>query len=157
MASVQEPGTLILIVTTPKGNQKEVARFRVDYVGQGGSPDGVIQNSQEKWPFLPRSGGSDGKALYAGCELQVHFIADGADGIDISDCAWVIPISVVQQSGIEVINLGCNATDMDAYLTSDYTTVAALQTKIAAHRAPTGRVWYIGGGPIFMSMEDDTA
>ena len=154
MASAREEGTYRIYVRAPSGAMTKVWDTRSEYVGHGGAPDGAIANSPEKWPVAGVKGGPDGKPFGPGFEMLFAIVADGADTLDATDCRLVVPITLENGTGITISQ---SDEYMNAKNLADVALVAGVETIVCAHRAPEGRVWYFGGGPIFMSFEDDTA
>jgi hypothetical protein len=151
MASAQVTGVYIIKIRSPSGNEVEVMRSRSEYIGNGGSSDGAIANSPEKWAVAPLVRSPIG-TFQGGDQLILSIIPDAGATLDISDARFIIPITL--ENGT-VTHLGNNTTDMNSYLVGDTAIVAGQETMIAAHTAPTGRKWYFGGDKIFVSIENN--
>lgn len=146
MASAIEPGKIRVLMVTATGQSHQVWSGRSEAFGA--CPDGVVTNTYEKWPFAPVS-----KKATRGGELQVEFTADGADGIDASDCVWAIPIMI---HGEGVRQLGNNSVDFDILALGDYTTVAGVPVITARARIPADKMWSFGGDRMMIAIQDDT-
>jgi len=154
MASARVEGIYRITIRSPSGNQVKVFESRSEYVGHGGSSDGAIANSPEKWVSVPVSRSPSPSGFFkGGDELIVSIIPDAGATLDISDARFIIPIT--DASG-NLLNLANNTTDMNGYLVGDTAIVAAQETVVAKHRAPEGRRWVFGGGKMFMSIENNS-
>lgn len=151
MASVTEPGVLRLYAVTPQNQEIEVASFRNGGpVSAGGSPDGVLANlTADKQLFQ----GIGGPTMTTGWKFRVKIILDAADGIDASDCVFSIPI--ISDDG--VIRY-LDATDLG--FTTDLPAASPASVPLPlgdGYTIPSGTRYKFGGGPIVISVEDDTA
>lgn len=150
MASAQEDGLIKFYLTEPNGNKHLVFQGNVSYLaGAGGAADGALGSVQttEKWPFAPLS------SIVAKNDwvLEVTFVPVGADGIDVSDSLWNIPITV-KGVGMKHLSRG----DFTNPTPADYTTVANIETVVGGYTITEGEVKF-GGGKIWCDMQDDTA
>jgi hypothetical protein len=153
MASAQVKGIYIIKVRSPKGSEVEVMRTRSEYIGNGGSSDAVIANSPEKWAIAPLVRAPSASGFFqGGDQVILSIIPDSSATLDISDAQWIIPVTL--DNG-QVISLANNTTDMNSYLIGDSAVVAAQESVIAKHTAPTGRRFMFGGDKIFMSVENN--
>lgn len=157
MASAQEAGLLTVSIRAPSGSEKVVKSASSAWWSPGGSADGVVANTPEKWNFLPLSPHRGA----GGYELVFKFTAAGADGIDASDCAFQLPV-MVNGNLITVGNTAHTASSNTEYFTvektfADYTTVAGQEAVIYKLRAKEGTVFQVGGDRVNCAIEDDTA
>lgn len=85
---------------------------------------------------------------------MVYFTPDATDGIDVSDCVMFIPAVIRDASGIK--SQKClNTTDLA--ITADLTPIAACEQAMGAgYTVPQGCNLQLGGGPLVISVEDDT-
>lgn len=156
MASAQEPGNLRIVVANPSGKEEQVASNAIYWFGPGGSADGVIQNTPEKWNHLPLSSVVGGP----GYKIRIY-ATTGADTLDASDSACVLPVNVNgNQDSIgnsaHVGGLGtANFTVTKAW--ADLVMVADDERLLYEVTAKEGVYFRVGGGKVFISVEDDTA
>ena len=152
MASVTEAGILRLYATEPNGRKHLVWQGRNGgVVSAGGSPDGVLANkTADKWIFLPRI---ESPVLYGGWKVQLTLEMDASDGLDASDAFISIPISV-KGAGVRELT----ASDLGYSTDIPASTPAGIEVPIGAgYTIPNGEAVKIGGGPMAISIEDDTA
>lgn len=151
MASANEPADLFVIAEDTLGNQSRVFSFRSDGpVAAGFSPDGVLANTTvDKQMKVPIAG----PVLQGGWKVRVFTSLDAADGIDASDCIMLIPITFSDGSirQLSTSDIGFT-TDLPA--STPATSLLELGT---GYTIPEGTTAQLGGGPIVMSLEDDTA
>jgi len=157
MASLQEPGVLSIYIVAPSGARRLVKAANSAWWSPGGTADGVVANTPEKWNFLPLSPhrGSGGYALV------FEFTAAGADGIDASDCAFQLPV-MVNGNLVQIGNTAHTASSQTDNFTvdftfADYTTVAGQTAMIYKLRAKEGVIFQVGGDRTNCGIEDDTA
>jgi len=149
MASVQEPGLVRIVAHKPTGEETELYSGTVSVVAPGGgSPDGAGSstpkiNERLHVPVHPAILRNDDI-------IYIEFTADGADGIDVSDSLWAIPLTV--RGSVKHIARGDFANPAAA----DYTTVAAIPTRVAGYKIVEGPCQF-GGGSIYVDFQDDTA
>lgn len=147
MASLQEPGLVLLYRVQPNGNKTLIAQNRVEQLAPaGGAPDAAAASvsTPEKLMTI-----NSPVVLVNDDILQVTFIADAADGIDVSDCIWSIPL--VTDAGSKSIGRGQFANPA----TADYTTVANVEMVVGGYRVVEGRARL--SGKIYLDIQDDTA
>lgn len=155
MVSAQVPGEYTIEVVTPKGNTIEVLRSRSESVGNGGSSEGTIANSREKWMRVGAVGAPDGKPFYAGCEIILSLVSDGAVTLDISDARFVIPVMNAASGKVKELPNQAAGTDWCLKRIGDSAIVADIKTEIIRFRIPEGSLYFFGGGAIFVSIEDN--
>jgi len=151
MASAIEPGLLRLYAVNPARQRLLIGSFRNGGpVSAGNSPDGVLANlTADKQLFQPVGG----PVMSTGWTLQVTLAMDASDGLDASDS--VISIPITEDNGVVRF---VNATDLG--YTTDYpaSTPASVELALGAgFTIPAGSRFKFGGGPIVISVEDDTA
>lgn len=150
MASANEPGVVRIVAITPTGQEIVVYEDRSDGpLNAGKSPDGVLANlTADKWLFLQRGG----PVLSGGWKIGLRFKLDAADGLDVSDGVTMIPVT--RDDGTKFVlnntDLG-NTTDLPAA-----TTAGAWHALGTDYTVPNGVRCMIGGGPVVVSIEDDT-
>lgn len=151
MASANEPGLLRLYAVNPGRQRILIGSFRNGGpVSAGNSPDGVLANlTADKQLFQPVGG----PVMTTGWTLQPTIALDASDGIDASDC--VISIPLTEDNGVvRFIN------PADLGFTADFpaSTPASVELPIGTgFTIPAGSRFKFGGGPIVISIEDDTA
>lgn len=154
MASVQEAGTVEIWATRSDGARRKVWSGNVaNSAPAGGAPDGANASvsTPEKRIYLPASG----PILRRDDKIEVVFTADGADGIDVSDSIWIIPVTEISKDGkMGVKYLGRG--DFTSPTPADYTTVANIPTIVGGYLVVEHGL-QIGGGPLYLDIQDDTA
>lgn len=144
MASAQEPGLVEIFIEKPNGNRYLVLSKRTEELGPGGAPDHVVSANTEKWRFLPKGGG----VIDRGDKMVIMLTTDGADGIDVSDCVFSIPVTNLSNGLVETLTDG-------KFTMSDVTCPAGTQLKLAEYEFTAGNKQF-GGGYIGLFIEDDT-
>ena len=149
MASVTEPGD-IRIVVDRQGHQKVLWAGRSDGpVNAGGAPDGVLANKTVdkmlKIPVHPQR-------LKGGDVIRILFKSDAADGLDASDCVFIVPI--IEDGVAKQLNTS------DFGFTNDIATLPASSWVElgSGYTIPSNvSIAQFGGGPLVIAIEDDTA
>lgn len=151
MASVQEPGLVKLYRRAPDGSKTPIFAARVEQLAPaGGAPDAAPASVSTPEKLLKAN--FSGVVLMPDDIVEVAFVADGADGIDVSDCIWSIPFSSAKTGTlITTLSRGNFANPAPV----DYTTVASMEMVVGGYRVTEGPA-YIGGAPIYIDMQDDT-
>ena len=150
MASANEAGKLEVCMITAEGDVKVVHTYRSDGpINAGKSPDGVLANlTVDKWMFMPRAG----PVGTGGCKIGIRFTPDAADGLDVSDGVIQIPVTY-SDGGVRYLN----ATDIGNTTDFPAATPAANPYFLGAGwTVPNGIRVMIGGGPVVISVEDDS-
>ena len=147
MASTQEAGTIRLYRSEPNGNKTLILRQRVEQLAPaGGAPDSAPASVATPEKLLT----VNSPVLLKNDDiLLVSFTADGADGIDVSDMIWSVPM---------VTNTGSNALSAGDFANpalADYTTVPGQESFIAGYKVVEGSARI--AGKIFIDVQDDTA
>lgn len=147
MASLQEPGLVLLYRKQPNGNKTLIAQARVEQLAPaGGAPDGAAASVSTPEKLLTIN---SPVVLVNDDILEVTFIADAADGIDVSDSIWSIPLVTPQGSKA----LGRSQFANPA--TADFTTIANTEIVVAGYRVVEGSARL--SGKIYLDLQDDTA
>lgn len=155
MASAQVAGLLKIYHQRPDGSRKLAHSGNIYYFGPGGSSDGAVGNTPEKWNFLSPSGVKSG----SGYSVVVTFTAGAAATLDISDAAWILPVIVngnKQTLGnpSHASGLG-NDNFVNDFTIGDSALVASVETVISVLRAKEGVNFQTGGDRVFMSIENN--
>jgi hypothetical protein len=161
MASGRYAGQYRIFIESPSGTRKQVASANSNWfnVSGLGSPDGVISTTAtpEKQNYLPLSADRGS----AGYSIVLEVEGTTTDGIDASDCVMLLPVEVNGHQ--EIIGLaggnGINSNNFTADLAaSDITATAGVSQTIMKIRAREGvHSFAVGGGKVFLSLENDTA
>lgn len=93
MASAQIKGIVKFYRITPQGDKILLFEGDDQQLGPGGSSDGAIANTPEKWVFIPAQTGAN-KMMMPNDHLQVTFTAYAAATCDASDGAIVLPLTL---------------------------------------------------------------
>jgi len=148
MASAQEPCLVRILVERKSGFREVLHEGRVELWGQGGSQDGSIatatsQDLKATLPLSPiRCNGGD--------KIIVSAKLDASDGLDASDAVWEIPII---KNGVKTY-----LVRSDLVFTTDYPTTTPASVWLdmgTGYEVPKGSTVFVGGGKIFLSIEDD--
>jgi hypothetical protein len=154
MASLNEPANLRIVAEDPNGNQFVVRTFRSDSaVNAGKSPDGVLANlTIDKQLRM----GLAGPVLMGGWRVRLLAQLDAADGLDVSDGVFQIPMTL--SDGTEK-TLGAS----ELQISTDYpaATPAGHWIEIGkGYTLPDGQRARIGSAsglsPVVISLEDDS-
>lgn len=151
MASVTEPANLKIFAIAPDGSRTQVFQARNGGpVSAGGSPDGVLANlTIDKQVQV----GVGGPVMTTGWSIALEATLDASDGIDESDC--VISIPITQSNGVVRF---LNSDDLGFTADLPASTPASVPLPIGSgFTIPAGSRFKFGGGPIVISLEDDTA
>ena len=153
MVSAAAPGKVLFYMKSPQGNKALMLQAITAETGPGGSSEGVIANTPEKWMLVPvTSAPTKDGYFYGGCELEITFIPDANVTLDISDARFNIPLT---RSNGTLQVLGNNTTDMDGYLIGDVALVAGVETQIARHKIKEGERVMFGGGRLWFGLENN--
>lgn len=156
MASAQINGTYKVYIESPKGTRKLCGSNLAYWWGPGGSSDGTIANTPEKWNFLEPSAHVGGP----GYKIVVTLTAGGAATADASDGAMVLPVIVNGQKdsvGNSAHASGIGNDNFSVTLASaDKAYVASVETPVLIYTAKEGVNFRIGGGRVFLSVEDNS-
>lgn len=119
----------------------------------GGSPDGALTSvpTPEKRTYTPVAG----PMLRPNDHIQIKVVAPAADGIDVSDCIWLLPVTEYDSQGRVVCVKTLAIGDFTDPAPADYTTVANIPTIVGAYKVTEAGL-RIGGGPIYIDIQDDT-
>lgn len=154
MASAQIPGNYAIYIEAPSGARRLVMSASNAYWGQGGSSDGTIANTSEKWNTLPLSADAG-----AGGYKIVVMATTGAATCDASDAVWVIPIMVngtMQTIGNAAAAGGLGNDNFTSDLTfGDIVMGASVPTTVAVYRAKENTNFRVGGGRVFLTLENN--
>lgn len=147
MASAQEPCLVRIIVERKNGKRDVLHEGRVELWGQGGSSDGSIATatSQDLKAYLPLS---PFKCM-AGDKIIVCAKLDSTDGLDASDGIKQIPII---KNGVKSYLVNADLGESDYPSTTPTSVWIDLGT---GYEVTKGSVVQVGGGKIFLSVEDD--
>jgi hypothetical protein len=155
MASAQIAGVYSIYIVAPSGNRRLI-KSAANYVcAPGGSPDGVIANTPEKWSYLPLSN-EQGSAGYS---IEFTLTAGANATSDASDAIWVLPITVSGQAqtiGNDQSAGGMGNSNFTVDLANaDRAYVANVETPVARYRAKEGVNFRIGGGAFWLTHENN--
>lgn len=154
MASIQEPGQVEIWAVRVDGTRKKVAAGHVTHFAPaGGAPDGAL--ASVKTPDQQAYQPVNGPILRPYDKIEVVFIAEGADGIDVSDSIWVIPVTEYGRDGSVVGVKFLSRGDFANPAPADYTTVASIPVVVGGYRVTEAGL-RVGGGPIYLDIQDDT-
>jgi len=155
MASAQINGSYAIYIENPAGQRKLVKKTAAYWWAPGGSVDGVIQNTPEKWNVLAPS--ADKGA--GGYKIVVTLTAGANSTSDASDGAWVIPVIVngtAQSVGNAAHASGLGNDNFTVTLTpGDYAYVANVETPVAIYTAKENVTFRVGGDRVFLSIENN--
>lgn len=155
MVSAQINGSYAVYLVNPSGARRLVQSSAAYWWGPGGSSEGAIANTPEKWNILPLSADTGGP----GYSIEVTLTAGAAATTDASDSAMVIPVVVNGNSqtignSVHAAGLG-NANFTVDLAATDMAFVAGVETPYLRYRAKEGVYFKVGGGRTFVSIENN--
>jgi hypothetical protein len=132
MVSAQIKGVVRFYRKTPEGNRVLLFEGDIQQLGPGGSSDGAIANTPEKWVYIPAQRRAD-KVMNPNDHLVVTFEAAAAATSDASDGAVVLPLTLNGGSPLQLGKFDAsNYWDVkqfgDVALLANYETVLAERT-----------------------------
>jgi len=148
MASVQEAGQVRIIAKKPTGEEIEVYSGDVTVTAPGGgSPDGAGASTPKinERLFVP----VHRAILRTNDILFVEFTPVAADGLDVSDSLWAIPLTT--KNGVKHLS----QSDFTKPAAADFTGVAAIPVRVAGYEIIEG-IAQFGGGSLYLDFQDDT-
>lgn len=154
MASAQIGGIMRFYKVTSTDVQIPIHTVNMSSIGAGGSADGVIANSPEKWSSIPYFGGD--KALGINDRLRVTFEASATATADASDGAFVCPITL-EDGTITFLEHPTKTAVWNVRASTDKAYTADVETP--AFEMQVKRPFALGSSKekAFISMEDNTA
>ncbi len=152
MASAALPGAKIVIYgVTPGQNKTRLFQGVNEQTGPGGAPNGVQATTKaNELPFMP----IQNVELRGGDKLMIFVNITVADGIDMSDGVYNIPI--IRNGNLEYLS----TSDFGIATATDYpaSTPAGVELQLGTgYTVPEGDRIKLGGGNYFISAQDDTA
>jgi len=150
MASIQEPGEVRVVARSARtGNEKQLYKGSVTVTAPGGgSPDGAGSSTPKINERLHVS--VHPQVLRTNDIVFVEFTTVGADGVDVSDSIWAIPLLI---NGSIVHKAQGDFLDP---VPADYTAVAKIPVKVGGYKITEDNVQF-GGGSFYLDIQDDTA
>jgi len=155
MVSAQINGTYKIYIESPNGSRRLQKSAMAYWWGPGGSSEGVIANTPEKWNTLglcPDVGGP-------GYKLIIMLVSGAAKTADASDGAMTLPIVV--NSMPQIIGNSAHASGIGndnftiVQAAADSAYVAGSETPYLIYRANEGVYFQLGGDRVFLSIEDN--
>ena len=154
MASAQLAGRYNIYIENPGGKRVLVYSASSYWWGPGGSSDGTIANTPEKWNYLPLCPVKG----YGGCKIILTYY--GAAGTtDASDGAMQIPVVI---DGVPAIlgnsahATGIMSDKFDVTLAAaDEAYLANRETNYLVYTAKAGVKFQVGGNRVFVSIENN--
>jgi hypothetical protein len=160
MASGRAQGTYSIYIENPSGERRLVKTSNAGYwnCANLGSPDGQISTSAtpEKWSFLPLSN----DAGSGGYKVVLIYTSSTATTLDASDAVAIIPIMV--NNNMETIGnnggaVGIGNDNFSSVVALADTAYVANQPTVAwSIKANEGVTFRVGGGPVFLSLENNS-
>ena len=153
MVSAQVKGLLRFYRRTPTGSMIFLFGGDLAALGPGGSSEGSIVNTPEKWGFLPLQN-AEHKVLRVNDQLVVSIELKTGATTDASDGEVIIPItfrdgSVTNLSGFD------NTVDWDGLQLGDIAIVADVETIIAKKKVAQPFILGSNTQKVFISVEDN--
>lgn len=150
MASIQEAGLVRILAKKPTGEEVELYSGSVTVTAPGGgSPDGAGSSTPKINERIHVPVRRD-IVLRTNDIIFVEFTSVAADGIDVSDSLWAIPLTTT--SGVKHIA----QSDFANPAAADVTMVVDIPVRFAGYKITEGIVFF-GGGSLYLDMQDDTA
>jgi len=149
MVSAQLVGEYIIRIVSASGQFTDEIRLHSTNIGNGGSSEGSIVNSREKWASIALHA----KKFGAGGKIQILY--NGAAGTtDASDCVFQLPFYNWTTRQVETFGDPDNSAYWDTVL-GDVALLATRETLLCEHVIQQGQVYSIGGDVAFMSVENN--
>jgi len=153
MVSAQEDSIVELWAVRRDGLRKRVMRTNVSVTAPGGgASEGAlasVPNIDERH-VIPASG----PMLRPDDKIEVVVTTAGADGIDVSDSVWNIPVTEYDVHGAVIGIKHLAQSDFANPAAADYTAVAAIPVVVAGYSVIEAGL-RIGGSHIFLDIQDD--
>lgn len=153
MVSAQLKGVLRFYRVTPMGNKVFLFGSDIQALGTGGSSEGAIANSYEKWSMIPTQDRSD-KVMQPNDKLEVSFEAAAAGTSDASDGAVVLPLTLNGGSPLVLGKLD-NATFWDVKQFGDVALLANQEIALAVRTVREVCVLGSNSQKAFVSVENN--
>jgi len=160
MVSAQVGGQLNIYVESASGTRVLKSSHPIYWYGPGGSSDGVIANTPEKWNALY----AQGVGGAPGSKIVFEFIAGANATLDISDAVWILPVVVNGQeqavgNSAAAGGIG-NSNFTNTYTIGDVAVVANVPTVLAIYTAKESVHFNVGGmtatgSRCFLSVENN--
>jgi len=152
MASAQLAGLVRIIGKKPTGEEAELYSSHVTVTAPGGgSPDGA-GSSTPKLNERVNVPVNTKVVLRTNDTIFVEFISEVADGADVSDSLWAIPIFIPTTGQTKFLS----RTDFANPAPADYTAVVDIPVRVGGYKITEGQVFF-GGGPLYVDVQNDTA
>jgi len=154
MVSAQMVGEYSFFGITPSGREIKLFGASSYFCGPGGSSEGVIANTPEKWNILPLQPQRFGP----GSKFVIKFYGTAAT-TDASDSAMQIPLVINGQPAI--IGNSAHATGIIAQgftvtlAAADEAYLGSRPTPYLIYTANEGTYWQLGGNKMFVSIENN--
>ena len=155
MVSAQVNGTYKVYIESPSGARRLQKSAVAYWWSPGGSSEGVIANTPEKWNFLqlcPDVGGP-------GYKLIITLTAGANATIDASDGAMALP--VVVNGSPQMLGNSAHASGLGndnfavALAAADIAYVAGVEAPYLIYRANEGTIFQLGGDRVSLSIENN--
>ena len=166
MASSQIKASMKIYVLRPTGGRNEVFTSSTNKSApRGGSPDGVTPASgpsPSDWIYL----GPTSQNLGPGYKIRYIAIPQAAASADASDSIWDIPATVSDENGgsahsASITNPATGGTGTNALKTNiafaDGALTANEENLLAEMEVKPGFMVNLGGGPLYMDLQNATA
>lgn len=153
MVSAQIIGTLRFYKIDANNNQTLITVANIQDIGNGGSSEGVIANTREKWGNMPVFGEAK-KALNVNDRLRVTFEAKSAQTCDASDSAFILPITL-SDGTLSYLRDWTLTSEWNVQNFADQAFVANQETPICEKLVSVP--FYLGNNSVkaFVSVEDN--
>ena len=152
MVSAQIGGIVRFYRKTPTGNRILLYASDVQAIGTGGSSEGSIAQTYEKWASLPKQTRAD-KVLQPNDQLVVTFEATVGATTDSSDGQVVLPLTLAGGS-LKILGGFDNSTDWDVAVLGDVALLAQ-ETVIAVRTVREVCVLGSDSHKAFVSIENN--
>lgn len=155
MVSAQITGTYKVYIQSPRGARKLVKSAASYWWGPGGSSDGAVANTPEKWNFLDLSAHIGG----SGYQLVFVIVAGAAATTDASDGVMIFPVVVNGEAQFVGNDDAAGGVGNDNFTVdrspADEAFIAGVESIYQILRAKEGVSFQPGGGRVFWSIENN--
>lgn len=151
MASAQIKGILRFYKVDATDSPKLLHTVNIQSIGAGGSSDGTIVNSPEKWVNIPYFGDD---ALLQNDRLRITFEPESTATSDASDGAFIVPITLSNGS-VSYLRHPTNTAEWDIQEATDRAYTANFEAPFCEMRVK--RAFALGSNKekAFISVENN--
>lgn len=155
MASAQLAGSITIKAVRRDGNSRDVSKGHISvFASAGGAPDGALATvgAIDTRHVIPESG----PMLRPDDKILIEFTSEIADGMDVSDSVWVIPVTEYDTNGRRIGVKHLSQGQFTTPTPADFTAVVGLPIIVGGYTVTEAGL-RIGGSHVFLDAQNDTA